>query len=108
MGFLREISVSEGTFETESVLEEDGLEDRPAVFHEGARIVLKVNQAIEPSILILPLRNGFPFKVEGRHTPVAEVLSEQGFRAGHALMLEHVGLRVVFQQPSPPGIYTLN
>lgn len=105
MGYLDEIDAQDPSVVGDGSPESAIDVERPSVFHEGAGIAIKVHRDIEPSAFVLPLRNGFPFKVEGRSTPVSQLLSENGLRMGHVLWLEDIGLYAAFDKPVPSGLY---
>lgn len=108
MGYSQEISVSDpSAFDDGSSGSASGVK-RPTVVHEGSSIRIDVDHDIEPSAFVLPLRNGFPFTVDGRTTPVAELRSEQSLRVGHVLWLDGIGLHVVFDTPAPSGAYIVS
>ncbi len=86
---------------------ETGPEICPAVFHEGSTIIISLKDSVPPMSMMVPLRNGFPFKVEGRVTPVAGLYDQSGSRAGHVLHINGFGFRVSFDRACEEGRYTV-
>ncbi len=105
MGYSRTIDVQDPSESVDGLSEINLAVERPSLFQEGSELQIEVHQDVQPSAFVLPLEDGFPFKVAGGMTPVTQLLSGNGLRMGHVLWLDGIGLYAVFDKPAPSGRY---
>ncbi len=81
------------------------LDDKPAITHLGSTVCITTSSTYRNEAVVVPLRNGFPLHACDRRSPIFSLMSEDGCRAGHAVMINNSGLLVHFDDLAPSGRY---
>ncbi len=81
------------------------MDARPAITHLGSTVCITTSSNYQNESVVVPLRNGFPLHACDRRSPIFSLMSEDGCRAGHAVMINKSGLLVHFDDLAPSGRY---
>ncbi len=77
----------------------------PKITHLGSVICITTSSSYQNEAVKIPLRNGFPLHANDRRSPIFSLLTEEGCRAGHAVMVRDAGLMVYFDRLALSGHY---
>ncbi len=77
----------------------------PKVTHLGSMVCITTSSSYQNEAVKIPLRNGFPLHASDRRSPIFSLLTEDGCRAGHAVMVRDAGLTVYFDRLAQSGHY---
>ncbi len=77
----------------------------PKITHLGSMICITTSSSYQNEAVKIPLRNGFPLHASDRRSPIFSLLTEDGCRAGHAVMVRDAGLMVYFDRLAQSGHY---